>query len=861
MFSTRIKACVALCILSALPWVRAAAATPVETIPADLRALIRDAADKPNQFAVSVPHRVTTTASGEWSIEDDRHVWSYAAHLPTAVSMSFHAPRMQLPIGALLTVKSAATTMTYRNADTGSGSFWSRVQPGDTLEFRLEVPAEARDDVRLEISSFQAGFRGLSPEVKDHAEIQRVRAMAAGDPDTPCVQNYACYVTPANSPAAQATVAIIVGNEYQCTGTLLNNVLGDQVPYVLTARHCQNGRYGGGAPSAASSITVYWNAMNACGSPLGSLLYAPRTSRQTGATTVVEQQDAWLVRLDSTPVVDDAHFAGFDASGSAINGGYSVHHSLGYSRQFTRWAGVPYVSTRPGVHGVSFTSNFLDTVNELGTTGPGSSGGALFTPADRVAGILSLGGRHPTQSGYGICPVHPVDPPNASNGAASFVSLAAIWNSTSDATSSTGTRTLRSVLDPAATGTLALGSMQAVKLSFTASKYTAQWNTSVTLSWGATNATHCTAWGGSDGWAGTLAGFGTRVVTNSAAGAVSYQIACQLAGGGLVSAALVIYWAAPNAQPQFVDPPSLSWITRPVVLEWRAVIGPCALSGGGVSESDLPASGSLTATSDTPAYVTYDLTCGVPGATSVIRHSVNYVAPVLDFAVSATRRKAGQPLSLAWYSLAETCGPTGGSPDDQWSGTTRVNQGTLTIPALTTPGTYTYGLTCVAGSLSAQKSVQVTVDDAAPFAKLTPARTTVTYSDSPADDIMVHFASNLSVCQFSSSGFGLLSYVNPLLPQPLRTLTYAEGTMIVLPNAAGTFRLGMTCHSSPGTPSATASDEMAFTVLPAPPAQVSLTTSAAQVASGMPFTLSWSASHARSCTGSGGVQEQGIADG
>ena len=52
---------------------------------------------------------------------------------------------------------------------------------------------------------------------------------------------------------------------------------------------------------------------------------------------MVEQQDAWLIRLDESPVVTDAQFAGLDASGGTIQGGYTIHHALGYDKQYTTW--------------------------------------------------------------------------------------------------------------------------------------------------------------------------------------------------------------------------------------------------------------------------------------------------------------------------------------------------------------------------------------------------------------------------------------------------------------------------------------------------------------------------------------------
>ena len=410
-------------------------------VPVDLQALIDAAANNPNQFAVSVPYLVTSESAGTWEAHGDRWTWTHALQIPGAVSLSFHAPNMRLPASAKLVVRSQATTVTYDHSDVERGDLWSRVQPGDTLEFALDVSADERDELVLEIISFQAGFRGLSPEVPDHPSIDKARILAAGDPDTHCVENYACHVTPANSPAAQATVALMIGNQYLCTGTLINNTAQDNTPYILTARHCQNGHYGGGNPSAAGSVTVYWDALSVCGTPLGTVHYGPNSTRQTGATTVLEQQDAWLIKLDASPVVDSAHYAGFDATGAMVSGGYSIHHALAYNKQYTRWFGAARAYSEENVLGAQFTSTLLDTVNDLGVSGPGASGAALFTTENLVAGVLSLGRSHNSISGYGRCPAAAPSPPSPANWESSFVSFGAIWDSAADPTSSTGSRT------------------------------------------------------------------------------------------------------------------------------------------------------------------------------------------------------------------------------------------------------------------------------------------------------------------------------------------------------------------------------------------------------------------------------------
>src|SRR5579862_8252989 len=477
----------------------AAARVAVHTVKADLRPLIRAAADSPVQFAVAVAHAAATSDSGSWSVSHGQATWEYAVRVPTAVSLSFHAIRSQLPPSATLLVQGARSRSSYRASDLHRGELWSRIYPGEALQLTLSVAAAERNQVALQIVSLQAGYRSLGDGVADHPYFRQLKAQAqAAAGNAACVTNYACAVTAANAPAASATVALVVGNINQCTGVLINDVPQDNTPYLLTARHCQSGTLGGGDPGAAANVMIYWDAISPCG-VLGSLYDAVGLPTQFGAQTVVEQQDAWLIKLDQSPVATDAQFAGFDVSGGAVVGGYTVQHAEGDDKQLTTWFGQAAALQQGGVLGVTYLSNFLETVNATGNIGPGASGSGLFDQNNHLVGLLSLGRTTTDPSGYGACPIANPPQPNGSNGAADFTSLAAVWNSTADGTSSTGHLTLKSVLDPGSTGTLTVASEPAAVVTFNASNDSVTFGVPVTLSWSAPNATACTASGGAAG--------------------------------------------------------------------------------------------------------------------------------------------------------------------------------------------------------------------------------------------------------------------------------------------------------------------------------------------------------------------------
>jgi hypothetical protein len=404
----------------------------------DLPALIDQVADQPERFAVNVPHQISASTEGQWTSRGTTRIWNYSVQVPTAVSLSFHASHFVLPASAVLTVTGARATGVYRARDVSRGGLWGRPLVGDTLSLSLSVTSSEAEGVHFEVDSIQAGYKGLGGLPSHPYFVRRLAAAATGTQS--CLENYSCDATSANQAPSRAIVAILIGNLYQCTGTLLNTTRSDFTPYVLTARHCENGKLGGGAPQAANSVTVYWDAVSPCGAVLGSI-YGGSTPVQGGATTVVEQQDAWLIQLDAAPAANDAYWAGWDATGGAFTGGYSVHHALGNDKQYVGWYGQAILQQIPAkTLSVGYDSTFWGLVNQLGSVGAGASGGAVFDPNNHVVGSASLAALQNGANSTGVCPANPVPAPTASTVTAQYTALSAVFAATADTTSTTGRR-------------------------------------------------------------------------------------------------------------------------------------------------------------------------------------------------------------------------------------------------------------------------------------------------------------------------------------------------------------------------------------------------------------------------------------
>lgn len=500
----------------------------------------------------------------------------------------------------------------------------------------------------------------------------------------------------------------------------------------------------------------------------------------------------------------------------------------------------------------SYESNFWGVVNQLGNIGPGASGSGLIDQNNHLVGSLTLGVTSNDPSGYGLCPVTPPVAPYQSNLIAEFTSLAAVWSSTADTTSATGTTTLQSVLDPNHTGTLVVSGMPAATLGFTSSTQSLQTGQSLKLSWKAPAATQCSASGGlpGDGWSGSLPASGSQSVSESSAADVTYNLTCQLGGGGGVSGSVKVSWYGPVPYAYLDLPRFAVWTTRPAQIQWSSNVSPCSLSGGGLALSGLPSSGSTTATQSSPGDVTYQLSCGSGPSAASASATESFVTPSLLFLANGTDRLLNATFALGWDTAADTCTSSGGAPDDGWAGTSFApGQGqTQDYVRVTTVGTYTYTLSCSSGPLSVQQSVTVTFENNGPSATLSVSPSTTTFTASPADYLTVNWSSNITGCAINSTPpiGGQAGPDSPVVA--MFTGDAGQGPTVIAPQAPGTYTLSLTCQAVYFN--SVTSAPVTVTILPPPPptATISITPSTVVAFGNQNFVVAWSSTNASSCT-------------
>ena len=265
-----------------------------------------------------------------------------------------------------------------------SSVYWSPVLEGDSATLEIYLPrGVAPTDVQLALPE-------ISHLVLAAAGLQKSQPVDDIGTSAPCEVDVACIGTPAALQQARAVVKMLFtrgGNTFACTGTLLNDSIASNTPYVYTASHCMNSQ------EAASSLITYWffDAITC-----GSRSVPPYATVTGGAVLLGRSIDSdWaLVRLNNAPP-SNAFFSAWRAQTLPDSTAISViHHPNGDLKKFSGGTMLRYFSFSDG-------TSFAQAQYTLGSTEAGSSGAGLLTPGDNGGFYELRGGLF---AGDAVCP-------------------------------------------------------------------------------------------------------------------------------------------------------------------------------------------------------------------------------------------------------------------------------------------------------------------------------------------------------------------------------------------------------------------------------------------------------------------------
>ncbi len=356
----------------------------VTVAPLDLDAIRaediqREVEGLPPRFAIPHETLLRPATDGVWDDRDPAvRRWSLRINSPGALSLNLGFTAYYMPEGGELNISAtdgSSSIRPFTAADNAAhGELWTPVILSDDILVEVRVPRGAADQLILELTSINVGYRFFG-------EPQTDRSGA-------CNIDVVCPEGDGWRNEIPAIGVISTGGSLFCTGFMVNNTAWDSKPYFMTANHC--GINGGNA----ASLVVYWNFQSpTCGQHGGGSLSRFQTGSFFRAS--YSTSDFTLVELDEFPNPTwNISYAGWDHSDANSTSSVCIHHpncdekSISFDYQpsaITSYLG----GTSPG------DGTHLKVDWDLGVTEPGSSGSPLFDQNHHVIGQL--------HGGYSAC--------------------------------------------------------------------------------------------------------------------------------------------------------------------------------------------------------------------------------------------------------------------------------------------------------------------------------------------------------------------------------------------------------------------------------------------------------------------------
>ena len=358
---------------------------------------IRSFALKENQIGVNRSVQVTPKTRAQKTVNPDgSEVIVLIIKSPRASGIGVHFRNFEVSDGEEVYVHGAGDNSVvfgpYTNKGPwGSGEFWSGTVDGDRVVvefykrtdeneqgFEISEVSHIFPELDLRLRTKQSDYSGAASTADITAQVLN------------CEVDASCY-----GKTQKNAVARILYNDnglFVCTGTLLNDIAQDHIPYFLTAHHCVPTR------TVAETVEVFWfYQTTSCNSgvlrdwvhsPPGTHLLATQSSNDFSLLRLLEEPpggalfSAWTTSVQST--------------GTSV---FGLHHPGGsvppYIPSYLRIASGTIASTNAGCPD-SGLQNGYRVLWTAGTTEPGASGSGLWNSNGHLLGVLSCGPFPPT---------------------------------------------------------------------------------------------------------------------------------------------------------------------------------------------------------------------------------------------------------------------------------------------------------------------------------------------------------------------------------------------------------------------------------------------------------------------------------
>ncbi|MGB3946493.1 MAG: T9SS type A sorting domain-containing protein [Bacteroidia bacterium] len=313
------------------------------------------------------------TNSGQWTnLENGDRLWQLGVASNGALSLNFAFDDFYLPQGAQLFIytpdrKHVLGAFTNTNNDV-SNAFATDLIIGSSVIIEYYEPLAVANQGHFNLFRVTHGYRG----------VEEFTQKSFGDAGS-CQINVNCTLGNDWQNDKKGVVCLVVGGNEFCTGSLVNDVPQDGIPYVLTANHCSQSN-----DFATWVFRFNWEA-STCTNPSSS------PSSQSLNTSTLRARDAGsdfcLVEItgglsgNTVPSSYSPYFNGWSNVNTPATSAIAIHHPSGDIKKISEAANPTVSSTYSGA----------DCWQALWTTActeQGSSGSPLFDQNHRIVGQL-----------------------------------------------------------------------------------------------------------------------------------------------------------------------------------------------------------------------------------------------------------------------------------------------------------------------------------------------------------------------------------------------------------------------------------------------------------------------------------------
>ncbi|MEO8974549.1 MAG: trypsin-like peptidase domain-containing protein [Casimicrobiaceae bacterium] len=253
------------------------------------------------------------------------------------------------------------------------GEWWSPILEGSSATLEIAVSASvdvAKSTLTLSrVSHLTRAGAALAPSV---AKLTGIGTSGSCEIDWKCEAPSPTLTNSANA-VARMVFTVESGDSYLCSGTLVNDSIASQTPYLFTADHCIDSDY------TASTLNTYWfYDSQACGSntPAQYVLLS-------GGATMLGRSVAedWVVVRLNQPAPVGTYFSAWNADPVSSGAVIDLHHPSGDLKKWSAGSLTGYETVEladdSGDPQINYTA--ARVVWSQGVTEPGSSGSGLLT--------------------------------------------------------------------------------------------------------------------------------------------------------------------------------------------------------------------------------------------------------------------------------------------------------------------------------------------------------------------------------------------------------------------------------------------------------------------------------------------------